>query len=246
MIFFKRKKIILDCFTINQIAYEKYPIDYAKSFYPEWLKNSSSSYIQKSETKANVELSTIKRCQGLINYYKNGFIIPIWSDLYFETNENGYKYNFADNESLIESHPQKQWENFANPSQFNNIKIINPWALKTKKDIKFYYGYPFWNYSLHINYFYPPAIIDFKYQTSANINMFIHSNSNFKLSAGDPIVHLIPLSENKIEIKNHLISKEEFIKLKLQNQTNMFALRYLKNKTFQNLKEKKCPFNFKK
>jgi hypothetical protein len=239
MIFIKNKKIILDCFTSDKIAHEKYPINYTKYFYPDWLKNTSSSFVKKLNT--NIEVSTIKRCQGLIDYYKNGIIIPMWSDLNFESNQNGYNYNFADKKSIIETHSKQQWENFANPSQFNHIKIINHWHIKTKKNIKFYFNYPFWNHLLHINYFYPPAIVDYKYQHETHINMFIHSNSNFKLYAGDPIVHLIPLSEKNIEIKNHLISENEIIKLKNNNVTNTFSFRYLKNKQF---KDKKCPFGF--
>lgn len=246
MIFFKKQQFVVDCFTDDIVAYEKYPIAHAKNFYPEWLKKTSSSYQSVTKNYLNVEMSTIKRCPGLLDTYKSGFIIPMWSDLIFESTTNGFSYQFADNKSFIESHAKEQWQTFADPLLFNHIKMRTPWLIKSNKNIDCNFAYPFWNHSLHTDYFFPSAIINYKYQRSTNINMFIHAQSKFTLNAGQPIVHVMPLTEKELVIKTHLISTVEMHQMHNQAKSNTFNLQYLKHMKFMENKEKKCPFNFGK
>lgn len=246
MIFFQKKKFVLDCFVQDIVAYEKYPISHAREHRPTWLNKTESTFKFITKDLVSTEQSTIKRCHGLIDNYNNGIIIPMWSDLNFESDHNGYRYSFADGVSSIESHSSEQWKTFADPTIFNHIKIISPWLIKANDDIKYSFLYPFWNHKLHADYFYPNATIGYKYQHATNINMFIHANSNFRLIAGDPIVQITPMTEKEIVIKNHLVSKEEYSKIVNRTGANSFNLNYVKNVSFMKSKEKKCPFNFGK
>lgn len=235
--FIKKSKIIVDSFTCNKWAYESFPIKKSNEFYPEWLKNTPKEYISGVAPSP-----TIKTCEALLQNFKTGLIIPMWSDFKFKANENGYEYKFADQKSTLNSHESKQWDKFVDPKTFNHIKLISPLLLKTKENINWNFTYPFWNSGIQLNYFFPPGILNFKYQHATNINLFIHSKSDFFIKAGDPIVHLIPLTEKNIKICNHLIDENEYFKIKDCFYPS-FTNRYINT---VKIKTKKCPFGFGK
>jgi hypothetical protein len=235
--FIKKSKIIVDSFTCNKWAYEVFPIKKSNEFYPEWLKNTPKEYVSKI-----APIPTIRSCQALIENFKIGLIIPMWSDFKFKADETGYEYEFADKKSTLSSHDSKQWDKFADPKIFNHIKLHSPYLLKTKENISWNFTYPFWNNGIQLNYFFTPGIDNYKYQHSTNLSMFIHSKSDFFIKAGDPIVHLIPLTEKNIEIRNHLIEEKEYIKMHDYLYPS-FIHKYINSVRSKN---KKCPFGFGK
>ena len=70
------------------------------------------------------------------------------------------------------------------------------------------------------------------------------------VNAGQPMVHSIPLSDRELDIKNHLISNDEFDKRLMKfTSTFSFQKRYLQSKKIienREKEEKKCPFGFGK
>ena len=70
--FWKNKKdVILDCYTSNPFAYNLARINYGYHFIPEWWKR----------TPKRVEVKdTIKKCPGIVTYYKTGIVIPMWCE----------------------------------------------------------------------------------------------------------------------------------------------------------------------
>jgi hypothetical protein len=235
--YIKKSKIIVDAFTFDNTTHEVFPIKKTNEFYPEWLKNTAK------EIKVGIiPKPTIRTCEALLQNFKTGLIIPMWSDFVFKSTEDKYEYFFADQKSRLESHPSHQWDKFADPKTFNHIKLISPYLLKTKENIFWSFTYPFWNNGIQLNYFFPPGILNFKYQHATNINLFIHSKSDFFIKAGDPIVHLIPLTEKNIKICNHLIDENEYRKLKNTSYPS-FTNAYI---NMVRIKTKKCPFGFGK
>jgi hypothetical protein len=239
MIFiFKRKEIVLDCFTTEPYVYNFNKIDSISDHYPLWLKNTKKDFDLEF-----YKYSTIKKCIALIEMYKHGAVIPMWSDFALSVQDKQVKWQFADNQTGMESHENREWETFANPNQFQHFKIISPWFFNTKKLNKFYWTKPFWNFPLKSDYEIATGIIDFKYNHATNINFFIDhtKNNNILIKAQTPLIHIIPLSDYKLVIKNHLVD-------------NLKELKFLKSYTFQNsyttkkLKDikdqKKCPFGF--
>jgi hypothetical protein len=68
MIFiFKKPKLVIDCFTDRPGVFNFSKIDYAHKFYPEWWKQTPKSFIENI-----YEMSTIKKCRGIIDTYKQG------------------------------------------------------------------------------------------------------------------------------------------------------------------------------
>jgi hypothetical protein len=88
-------------------------------------------------------------------------------------------------------------------------------------------------------------VIDFKYQHSSNINFIAPRGRRFEMFAGQPLAHIIPLSDKNIEIKTHVIMNNDLEGLKLLNNNYPFFNRsHRKMKKIIDGQEakSKCPF----
>lgn len=163
--------------------------------------------------------STMKRCPGIVDLYRKGFIMPLWSDLALKTQSNptDLKYQFADQESKIEFHDPRQRGNYMPSDQYVNFKIVSPWLAETKEDISWLLSPCIWNYNpfdLHI----VKGIINFKYVQFTQIQCFLpFIDRSFIIEQGTPMLQILPLSEKNVEIKTHLLSESELKKRKKSN-----------------------------
>ena len=241
MIFiFKEKPIIIDCFSADQNVVDLFPIQKASKFFPEWWKKLPKTYFEK-----NVERSTMKSCYGFTEHYQHGFIIPLWLDLNIHVNHNSYEWKSMSS-LKIDEHPQFQRGDYLNDSKYGHLKIISSWKIKCNEKIHFTYTQPVWNFNIPEELIIPPGTLEFKYQHTTNINAFVKFQNNPKnifLRAGQPMVHITPLSERPIKIKNHLISQKE-----MDNMYPIFSFKnsYYKLKKLRKEKESRCPFGFDK
>jgi hypothetical protein len=240
MFFFKSPKVIIDCFTDLDYVYNHSTIKQAFKFYPEWWKQMPKEY-----ELDGIKTSTLKRCPGFIDYYKTGFMMPMWSDLTIEILNNGYKWVFSDGLSEIEHHNPKQYDAYINLENYFHGKIISPWVMSCKKDINFLFTHPAWHYQPINSFSILSGVLNFKYSHKTNINIIFdrHKDKYIKFEFGKPLVHLIPLTEKEIIFKHHLVSPNE-LKV-ITNPLITFTNGYKNNKRLLEVKEKKCPFNFR-
>jgi len=59
-----------------------------------------------------------------------------------------------------------------------------------------------------------PGILNFKEQHNAHINMFIKKDRRVELKHNTPLIQCVPLSGSKLEIKNILVTDQEYKHLK--------------------------------
>lgn len=249
-IFKKPKKIVVDCFCVLDYVYDYTPIDYGSKFFPEWWKDTDPSC---NDDKA----LTIKNCIGVIDYYKKSIVIPSWFEMELQIysvtdpEKRCYSYEASNKDtSDVESHHRAQFEKFA-LSNGQNMKLTSPWYIKTQEDIHWTWTQPTWNLRNNLqNFVLLPAVVNYKYQHSTNINFLIINEEKHKVARiepNTPLVMLHPMSEREIEIKKHLVSEKEFTRL--TRIDNLFFLRDLKEnaklysskKNF--IKKMECPVN---
>ena len=118
--FFKKNKVVVDCFTNIPAVYDNCKINYGAHYFPDWWKETPK-YIDNN--------NTIKSCRGFIDYYKTGLVIPSWfeADIHVfgkndpEHRQFSIKYsnNYVD---VSKSHDSIQFLNFAKDTG-RNIKI---------------------------------------------------------------------------------------------------------------------------
>ena len=239
MIWISKKKIVVDCFTSSNPAYDLFPIDYAIKFVPDWWRNMPKEY----EVNNLFPSSTMKRCPAIIESFKHGLMIPLWSDLAVSTKGgNDWELKFSDPMCNIEMHNANQWKAYADPDKYIQFKLMSPWAMQTKEEIMWSYSKPAWTFSPDSSLHILGGILNFKTQHSTHVNMLmpLATAPNFIVQAGQPMVHLLPLSDKVIEVRRHLITPNEF-SLKFSNQFN-FSFTKAYKRAVAIKKEMKCPF----
>jgi hypothetical protein len=236
---FKKKKVVLNCYTSNPVLHDLFKIQKATNFYPDFWKELDKEIYEESEI---APVSTLKRCSGFIDYYKNGYILPLWSDFILKVNPDGnYFWEFADKANRGIIHRYAQRKGFL--ENYGHIKIINPWFLSCDEDIKWSCTFPSWNNQNIIDFIVPPTVLEFKYQNSLNCNLFFpigEKSKTYQISANQPIIHLLPLTDKEIVVQNHLVSDSEIIKLEKYKAPFSFTNWHSKRK---NLTKKGCPFH---
>lgn len=241
MFLFKKRKLVVDCFTSNMNAFELFPIQQSIKFVPEWWKNAPKEY----EVRELFPVSTIKRCPAIIEQYKHGLIIPLWSDLAIAARGgDNWEIKFSNPNTSIEPHDSKQWSSFADPNKYKHFKLMSPWALQTKEEIYWQYSKPVWSFPVNSNLFIAPGIIDFKTQHSTHVNLLmpLEARPPYVINAGQPIAQLMPLSDREVDIRLHLISEDEYKARHTSRFTHSFVKGYMRTNAIK--KEKKCPFHF--
>lgn len=250
MIFFKSKEIVLDCFTYVPYVYDYAKIDQATKFIPEWWRSTPAI--------AEDGQATIKNCPGIIEFYKKGIVVPSWFEMDIDILEQGnpelYRWQSSNQDvNTDNSHKPNQFLGFAGESG-KNIKITSPWALRTKEEIYFTWTQPTWNLrNLLCDLTVLPATINYKFQHATEINFFIVNQQESKkinILPLTPLAILHPLTERKIKIKHHLVSKEEWLRIfgvdrLLFRRSSEDAVKfYNRKKKLQTMMEEqpKCPF----
>ena len=210
--FFKNKKdaVKVKCYTTSRTGiHYAYPPQIVSQ--PSWAKKlkgascleTARSMVEKTEPHT---FSTIQTCPGRFELYKKGFIIPLWSDLYIQVNEEGeWKYQFSDLESKIAEHPWPQYSSMCKEGEFSHLKLVSPWVLDSPEDVDFIAIKPAWEIKALHGLEILPGILNFYHQHSTNINLFIKNSKEkkqeFFLKAGTPLFHIIPLSDRKVELE---------------------------------------------
>jgi hypothetical protein len=245
MFFFKRKQIVVDAFAELPKIIEMSPIEETRKFLPEWWKQLPKEItVTENKSRMPVPAGTLKICDGFLDYNRTGFIMPQWQDVKVVTRRTG---QWAAETSLPTRYPIiKHGEEQHGPafSDWINMKILSPWVLKTKSDIKFYWNQATWHTSKNWNNVHIlPGVVQFKYSNQTNIPLFAPKRDNeFFIYTGDPLVHIVPITEYDVVIKMHQVTIQEFGQLASDRYDRSFINSY---KKYKQSVEAKCPFGFK-
>lgn len=242
MFFFKRKEIVLDCFTTRPDVYTYFPIQPASKLIPDWWKKLPSNYT----TNGLDQNPTLKGCPGFIDYYSSAISIPLWADLSIKTTESNKSVEWlcADRNTQIQAHDLAQLGSYLNRNKFIHLKIVTPWLLNCKEEIKFVFSGNNWCLDTPQDLVIPNGVTNFKYQNSVNINMllFFRGNQILKLNANSPVINMFPMTEKKVKLKINLVSEEEYSKISQLFATNFFYKNYFRHKNLAK-STKRCPMS---
>ena len=188
-----------------------------------------------------IPVSTMKRCTGIQDTFTTGFILPMWTDLAIRFEQNKWDFQFSDGESTLSPHDAGQWKYYADPAKFTHAKIISPWAIDCKQDIKWLYMKPTWHFDLATPINIVTGTLSFKYQHGTHINMMLPvHNMKMIIHAGQPMAHIIPLTDKTVELRHHYVTPEEYNHRHSDHLSHSFVKGY--KKTLSILKGKECPF----
>jgi len=248
--FHRTPEIHIDCFTCNPDVYLNTPIVRAGKTFPDWYKElptSKTEFVIEENTgnhiiKKNLNL---KNCQAVLELYKKGIVIESWCDIRMEMNAENLTpyYWWSGREKAIEFHRREQIGNgFIN---YHHMKLLSPWHFVEKTGIKFIWIGAEWALD-KFNFKILPGVISFYTNMATNVNiMYPYETKEFFINIGIPLVHIIPLSENKLKFKNHLISEQDFKNMKIHNNiASFYGWRKVLQLRDRNRKRGTCPFGF--
>lgn len=216
MFLFKKKPLVLDCFThIPPVFMFSKPV-LGKHALPDWwraLPNNKNRLSWGDPTKTN----NMRGCVGVIDYYKNSVVLPLWSDLDVTVGPAGddtYRYQFSDGFSSIEPHSHQQYQGFADPAHFQHLKLVSPWAFRTKDSVSWVASWPTYNETSPNKYLILPGTNNFAYSPGTNVQMLVFKQPGqpveLALTHGTPMYAFHPLTDRPVDIRTHLVSDDEF------------------------------------
>lgn len=180
----------------------------AKYFIPEWFKNIPLS-----------SSMSVKKCPSFPDYFSQGYIIPMWSDVLLKQKDDKYEWLVSSNVFDWDIHTNDQLIDYKKTS-FNGVegqfvfKANCPWRIITP---------PGWSV-LQLPLFYHfnqewsvlPGVIDTDIHSEINQQVLYHGNGNpIIIKSGDPFVLYIPFKRsNKLKHEVRYQTPEEVERFK--------------------------------
>jgi hypothetical protein len=234
---FRKNFINIDCFTSSQMVEQASPIQKASSYIPDWWKNLNSSVVMNHPTTNRpYSFPTMKTCYGFVELYRHGLVMPLWTDLELFIEPENYAYHAADFTSSIERHGEHNWGH--SYTNYYHMKLISPWMIREKSGVKFMFAPCVWSHLDQLSDIRVlPGIVNYKYQHFTNINWFVPKvNKRITLPLGTPMIHMLPLTDKKLNIKTHVVDEKEILNMK-KFRNNRFVGSFIR---FMRTAEK-CP-----
>jgi hypothetical protein len=187
----------------------------AKHFIPKWFKDIPSD-----------EKSTVKACPSFPDYFSQGYIIPMWTDVKLKANEDSWSWETPTDRVGWESHAKRQFLDYTKAS-FSGIegqfvfKAFSPWKIITP---------PGWSvlqlplfYHFNQEWSVMPGVIDTDIHHEINQQVLYHGNGEeVIIESGDPFVLYIPFKRsNKLTHEIRYQTSEEYRKF----ESNIFKIK---------------------
>ena len=190
---FKKKKITLDFYTDNYAVYDLFKIEKTNRHKPKWLTTDLP----------------IKHCAGLTDFMSRSYVIRSWSEILIHYNNDGTVFTAASDPLLaIEENPISDRGLFLPQDKYQHLKIMVPWYAYPSHSIPCAFYGASWHNDRYIDYLsYLPSIRDFYYSRLWNVHFILNKtnmpNETEIINPGDPLQYFIPLTDKKVEVRNH-------------------------------------------
>jgi len=216
---------------------ETAPIQPAIKFIPEWFKRMPMQYMEKLSNVGQgvgASMSSTKLCPGMIEYFKQGYVVPLWADLLIDIsrtdNELKYAWEFSDKTYKLDHHLHSQFLDYAPKHAQQNIhmifKLINPWRVKLPK------GYSMYQLPMHYhyddNFHVLPGIYPSDSYPELHSQLCITKLGQFVIERGTPIAHYVPFKRESftLEITHNNKEMNKFCNISARKIDSKFKKRW--------------------
>jgi len=117
------------------------PVTLSQNFIPEWFQKAPSFHSNQPGTLNRAgDGGTIKICPSFGDYFKMGYVVSLWCDLYIDfENEAEWQWRVPNNKYNFDLHPSWQYKDHLTEEAKKNIALILkaycPWKVKTPKGV---------------------------------------------------------------------------------------------------------------
>lgn len=249
MFLFKKKPVLLDCFTTSASAYEFSPPTRATKAFPKWWRELP---IPEKTYKFDTpyDNTNMRGCLGLTDLYRRSVALPMWCDVDLWVAPIGnvdFGYQFADRMSSAETHDASQAAGFFNPTTTQHLKLISPWRFRTSENIQWAMIPATYNQEVG-PYQLLPAIVDFKNTPATHLQLLLPRQQEVKfvhIAHNTPMYLYTPLTDRSVTLRTHLIGEHEFSRMSQASLTRNFRGRQMVKlrREASVAAEKSCPFS---
>ena len=172
------------------------PVLPAKEFIPDWWKRVQRKIDSKLDNKG-----TVRNCPSFPEYINQGFVVPLWCDLYLEIEqeEGKWKWRSPDKNFSFSTHQNSQFRDWLPRHMQDNTSIVVkpncPWRVKTPP------GWSVWQLPMyyHYNTMFEtlPGIIWSDIHHEINQQMLMKRYGEFFIPRGTPLAMYVPYERNK-------------------------------------------------
>lgn len=222
---FKKNNPKVTFFTEVEGLIESSPIVPLMNHIPHWFKSIKPDIDKTS--------STIKRCPSFIDFFKKGYVINMWCDLYLnvKNTKDGMRFEWKtpDEQFSFDTHAHEQFlehtpYHIQEKTKFI-LKPVCPWNVKTEKGYSLY-QFPMY-YSYNPIFEVLPGIIHSDIYYTINQQMCIMKEGEYFIEKGTPLAAYIPFKREDYnfemkfkdkELTHDLKVEKRFIKSKFKNR----------------------------
>lgn len=177
------------------------PIEKGIKFFPDWFKKLKSH----PEEYGKTFVGTVKSCPSFVDFYRHGYVVPLWCDLRVTIRED-YSWGWQSPSELFQftEHSRMQYKNWIPENAQENIKLVLkancPWRCKTEK------GYMLMQQPLyyHFNDTFEvlPGFIDSDRYHEINQQMVFKKFGEFFIPRGTPLAIYYVIKRDDFELHN--------------------------------------------
>jgi hypothetical protein len=209
----KKITFITDPINIDAIPY---PVPAGK-YTPDWFKSMGpKADVSKKSLINNV---TMKVCPGVHDIFNVGYIIPAWCDFYIDITGGGLKFESSNNEQFLTVFPPPTSPGFPFPKthQPTFFKFKTPWRIQSADPLTALVSQP--KYQFDLPYQVYEGVMDIgPYVADLNFIISMEKNRYLEFKRGDPLLHVIPFSNDHFKASVGPIDDSLLLKLNRQMQ----------------------------
>jgi hypothetical protein len=212
--------VYVDCYTRNPAMLAASKIKPALKYTPSWWKRlppKPDVEIFKNIPGGTIPGATLRHCPGFVDFFKNSFCVPMWSDFQIYVapeGQEGFECQFSDKDCKFVTHPAYQKGDFMPPDKYQHIQLLSPWYFACDEDINFLLIDPFWHDGDNPDRLsVAPGMVNFKYQHMLNYNLFIRKVKDMTkgvlIEYDTPVMFIVPLTDRKVIFRYHFLKDED-------------------------------------
>lgn len=224
--------------TVDGVA-DVCPIITADQCLPKWASLAKERFVKEKSTR-NDRFNHIYQCPGIFDLYNYGFVVTAWHDFIIKTEfgKAGFAWKIPHEEisllmngvDVIGTHQQQIAEFLPKrPTTIGQpIKINTPWHVIAPKGVKFIVlpiAYPdTFEFDSHIGILDPGVSSEINIQLNWNVK-----DGETLVKAGTPLMHMIPISEEKFNLICRDATEYDKKWIKKRNFLNNFTFKLKRN-----------------
>jgi len=192
--FFKKQKPEITFWSEIEGLEQVCPPVPMREYIPKWFKNMPNSI----DSNQPLHPGTAKRCPAFMDFWENGWVIPLWCDLEVITDkDNNFSVRTPEDNFRFDTHLDNQFiDHIPKNSNYEMIlKAVSPWRIMTPKGYSVLQLPMFYDFNKDFTVLPGTIWTDVHYEVNQQIA--IHNTGRTFIPRGTPLAVYIPIKREK-------------------------------------------------